>query len=159
MTALTRRRALFSGVAVGSALALPTAAIAATPEDGELIALCDQLTDLERQHRSLYHTARIDDDDERGKAIKLILRAQKALADQIVDLPISLPSGLPAVATSAVVCQPSLLDEDSLDGRLITFLLRALAPQAVEEAEWMQEHINEPTAADLAWASANGGSA
>ena len=77
MTALTRRRALFSGVAVGSALALPTAAIAATPADGELIALCDQLIDLERQHRSLYHTARIDDDDERGKAIKLILQHKK----------------------------------------------------------------------------------
>lgn len=161
MTALTRRRALFTGAAMGSAVALPATANATAnataTADAELIALCNQFIDLERQRRSLYHTARIDDDAERDKAVKPIGGAQEALADQIEDLPICTASGMTAVATAAVVWWPSLLDEDSLDGRLIAFLLRALAPEAVEEAERMQEHVNVPTPQDLAWASANAG--
>ena len=80
----TRRSAIgFSLAAMAAGLTLPALASAANP-DAELIALCDQLVDLEKAQLRLYDT--VKDDDERDRLIDPLYAAQQKLTPLVVAL-------------------------------------------------------------------------
>jgi hypothetical protein len=164
MTAVSRRQAFLSAAAAGGALTLPLTALTYAQPDAGTMALIARFMHLEHYRRALYEPSplAIEDDGERDQHIKGIYEAQEDIADQLEDRPIRSMQELSALIGAALLWYPDLVSEvfeSGMDGRILRIACTALAPDAVAEAEWRMDHLQELSAGDQEWLRVNGGAA
>jgi hypothetical protein len=161
MTALSRRTAFLSAVAAGGALTLPAATLLPQQPDADTMALIARFMHLEHYRRALYGPSplAIEDDSERDRNIEGIYEAQDDIADQLEDRPIRSMQEVSALIAAALLWYPDLVSEvfaSGMDGRILRIACAALAPDAVAEAEWRMDHLQELSAGDQEWLRVNG---